>query len=97
MSDNPTNSDLLALASRNAMIRRWLIELHDRDDFTGRTLFGVASRDYAKWLGMPDAPTDEVALEETVDGESLNYLWGRWEDHIRISESLRLNSPDSTL
>lgn len=96
-NDNPTNSDLLALASRNAMIRRWLQELRERDDFTGRALFGVVSRDYAGFLNIPDAPFDEVALEDATDRASLEYLWVRWEDHIRISESLRFNSPDSTL
>lgn len=79
----PFQPDLLALASRNAMILKWLRELSQKP-----LVSALIEREYAEHTGFP---LDDVkgALEYVTDAPGLDWLWSRYEKDIKDADFLR--------
>jgi hypothetical protein len=77
----PFESSLLALASRNAMILKWLRELTP-------LVAKLIAREYAEKMGLPFGEV-EGALDQLTDAADLDWLWTRYEKDIRDSDFIR--------
>ena len=84
MSEEENN--LIAKASRNAMILRWLRYFAERTDNSGIAIRSRIQMNYAKWADMP---IDEVVLDYITDEKSLDYFWKHHENVIRIFEGYK--------
>lgn len=85
---NDFDNALVALASRNAMILKWLRELDENRDGMNPIRARRTARDYAKAFGMPLCEV-EHALSHLTDPASLDFMWAHYKSDIRAADFLR--------
>lgn len=82
------SENLLALASRNAMILLWLRDLDESKRDMDPIIARAVARQYADATGMPLCEV-EGALSHLTDSASLDWLWTHYEADIRAADFLR--------
>lgn len=70
---------MLALASRNAMVLKWLCELAAIHAEHPSIFYNWVCTDYAKAFGLP---RDEIVLDYITDKESLEWFWKAYHESV---------------
>jgi len=82
------DESLIALASRNAMILKWLRELDENRDGMNPIRARRTARDYAEAFSMPLHEV-EHCLSYLTDPASLDFMWANYRSDIKAADFLR--------